>query len=94
MIVKIAKNIFFKILPQIGRRDIGLYILINCLSPFLNIGVTLASFHISEYMAVYKILLKIILRVKMTESSHERRICSAIPSEPWPYWDLTCELMK
>ena len=54
--VKIGKNGFSNILPQTGR------MIINCLPPFLNTGVTLASFQISGYIAVDKMLLKIILR--------------------------------
>ena len=48
--------IFSRIFSQIGRSDIGLYFLINCLSPFLKIGVTLACFHISGYIEVDRIL--------------------------------------
>ena len=47
IVIKIVIKIFSKILQQIGRRGIGLYALINCFSPFWNIGVTVAGFNIS-----------------------------------------------
>ena len=45
-------------------------------------GVTFASFQVSGYMAVDKILLKIMLRGNTTDSSHNRSMCADIPSEP------------
>ena len=64
------------------------------MSPFLNIGVTLASFHISGYVAVDKIFPKIILRGKTTESSHKSSICPDIPSEPLALFGFNLQMSE
>ena len=58
----IEDNLFPKILPQIGRRDIGLYILINYLSPFLKIGVALASYPMPWYGEVVLIIFNVTVK--------------------------------
>ena len=54
----------------------------NCLSFFLKIGVTLASFHISGYVEVFKVFSKIILSGRTTELSHKSNTCPDISSVP------------
>ena len=49
------------------------------MSPLLKMEVTCASFYVSGYMAVDKILLKIILRGNTTDSSHNRSMWGRYP---------------
>ena len=59
LVIKLYKRlkiIFSRIFPQMGRRDIGLYFLINnCSSPVLKIGVTFSDVWVNtslQYIAV------------------------------------------
>ena len=69
-------------LPQIRSNDIGLELLVDCLSLSLKIGITLASFHESGYKDVSRIFSKIILSGIPTEASQKISIWPNIPSEP------------
>ena len=60
----------------------------------LKIGATLASFHISEYIEVDKMFVKIIWRGRMTDSSHNSNIWPEIPSGPVALLGFILKLVK
>ena len=55
----LLKIIFFKIFPKIVKKEIGRYLLINCLSFFLRNGIMLDLFQISGYLDFDELLNKI-----------------------------------
>ena len=55
----LLKIIFFKIFPKIVKKEIGRYLLINCLSFFLCNGIMLDLFQISGYLDFDELLNKI-----------------------------------
>ena len=66
--------------------------LINCLSSFLQIGVTLVSFHLFGYVEVAKIFWKITLSGKTTELSHKSSIWPDIPTDPVGLLGFKCRI--
>ena len=54
---------FFEYFSTDGKQRYWSIVFISCLSPFLKMGVTLASLHMSGYIEVASMFLKIILMV-------------------------------
>ena len=77
-----SDNNFSNSFPEIGRREIGRYLFLHCLLPFLCTGIMFAFFHNDGYWPVIRLFSEIMLRGSTIVESHNLIIAMEMLSQP------------